>query len=459
MTKFLRASASLGLGLLLLSPGSLWQDAAAADASTLPHFEFAAPAGDAWTVDRSADAMGGVRFFLKQGKAGYQIALLENVVLNAEMRKAPAATIADDFRAQEKAGMEELGVAAGQYRLSDLVMGQVTIDGTLYYTMTYVTEARDHYQRAGLYLHFPYPENNQYFLVAHYSEMAPRRSDLKLSHEADFRQLLGTVSHRPGEQADAATAGSAPPPGPGMAPDFARVHAMTQSALPRARLSVRCQVKVDEAYVSLIETPETGVAWVAFTAKKFSNPARNLLTRMYFPGERGGTTMDWGYILDRNRDGRVDYLAFLIGTACVAPEPCEEALPNLNATLTPHQVADIISPNVRLIFWHVADDDGDGEADLIAVPLSTVANGWIEGWLVTRDANFDHVFEECRHFAGPLRSDLGACEGTPAAYAVPGYETMGLRRVPPGDLAFLQMIDRAVRDCGLAAETLLDSSP
>jgi hypothetical protein len=161
--------------------------------------------------------------------------------------------------------------------------------------------------------------------------------------------------------------------------------------------------------------------------------------------------MDWGYVLDRNQDGRVDYLAFLYGTACVAPEKCEEPLPSVTGGTLTRELIEVITRNIRLVFWHIADENFDGQTDLAAVPLITEANGWMEGWLVTRDADFDRSFEECRHYAGLLRADLGACEGTPAGYSVPGRHPGGLRQVPPRDESFLRMINQAVRECSLPA--------
>jgi hypothetical protein len=447
-----------------MSQGFFGQAVIAADAPALAHFDFVEPSGGPWQVDRSTEGLGGIAFIRREGGALYQIQLSENAVLGPEVRTATAAWVADDFRASERQGMQELG--AGEYRMRDVVMGEETLGGKLFYFMSYVTEASNHYQRARLYLYFPYPEANEYFLTALYSEMARRRSDLEASHEADFRQLLATVAHRPGSAAlpvgsaaspraaGAAEAAAAPAPAPGFMRDFVVVHAMTQSALPRDQLHVKCQVKVDEGYVSLIETPETGVGWVALTSRRFSDPGKNLLTRGQMPGERGGVTMDWGYVLDRNRDGRVDYLAFLYGTACVAPEKCEEPLPSVTGGTLTRELIEVITRNIRLVFWHIADENHDGRTDAAAVPLVTVANGWIEGWLVTRDADFDHSFEECRHYTGPLRTDVGPCEGSPAGYTVPGKQSGGLRQVPPSDEPFLQTINRAVQECKLSEGSL-----
>lgn len=128
--------------------------------------------------------------------------------------------------------------------------------------------------------------------------------------------------------------------------------------------------------------------------------------------------MDWGYVLDRNQDGQVDYLAFLYGTACVAPEKREEPLPNVTGGTLTRELIEVITRNVRL---------------------------------VTRDTDFDRSFEECRYYAGLLRTDLGACEGTPAGYSMPGRHPGGLRQVPPRDESFLRMINRAVQECSLPA--------
>jgi len=85
-------------------------------------------------------------------------------------------------------------------------------------------------------------------------------------------------------------------------------------------------------------------------------------------------------------------------------------------------IKEVIIPNVRLLFWHLADEDYDGQHDAAAISTRSLRSGWIDGWVVMRDKDFDGSYDSCKAFKGQLRSELGLCSGDSTGYSVSGKE-------------------------------------
>ena len=96
--------------------------------------------------------------------------------------------------------MIEQGVKKGQYRLSDLVMGDEQVGENKFFTMKYTTSSSAENGSGELYLYFPRQAERRYFVVAHYSETlsagaASAEPQDDASHE-DFLQALKSLRVR-----------------------------------------------------------------------------------------------------------------------------------------------------------------------------------------------------------------------------------------------------------------------
>jgi len=236
---------------------------------------------------------------------------------------------------------------------------------------------------------------------------------------------------------------------------FPRVYAVTQSGLHRHELKILCQEIVNEIYVSFVGPEEGSIFLVAFTRDKFEAPGKNLYTHRGKDGIPPGGTQDWGYIFDRNHDGKVDYLAFLDGPNPVVPDDWDGYLPSLkkpSGLLKGKDLIEIIQPNTELLFWHLADDNYDGQHDGMAVSIRDLESLWIDGWVVARDKNFDGRYESCKYFKGRLNTELGDCQGTEAEYHVPNKKPSGVGRIPYTGI-FLTLINAAAEKCHFSADS------
>ena len=80
-----------------------------------------------------------------------------------------------------------------------------------------------------------------------------------------------------------------------------------------SRLSVECREKIDNLYVTFVGVEKGKVLLAAITEKKLKKPDKEIMLRVYLTKSlekpilpTRDYIMDWGYVYDRNRDGKVD---------------------------------------------------------------------------------------------------------------------------------------------------------
>ena len=247
---------------------------------------------------------------------------------------------------------------------------------------------------------------------------------------------------------------------PGAAPEgdflsfFERIHPITGSVVVDEDWKVICRTEVEDAHVTFVGFDEGEILLVVLTQQRFSNPNRNLLLAVGENSPPRGTR-DWGYVFDRNYDGKVDYLAFLDGVNAVAPDEWAGELPNLTEPFTRRELTEVVIPNTRPVFWHMADDNFDGSHDGIATSMRNLETGWLDGWVVARDSDFDGRYDSCRAFLGTLRSELEVCAESPDGYIVKGRRFSGLRNVPPDQSLILPIVNSGAESCELTGSSYL----
>ena len=100
------------------------------------------------------------------------------------------------------------------------------------------------------------------------------------------------------------------------------------------------------------------------------------------------SSLDWGYIFDRNGDGRVDYLIYLDAARPIAPDQFPENYPK--GSRLSQQDLELYFHRVRLVFTHLADDNFDGVVDAIVAPIPDSERPvWIGSYGVLRSSRFD----------------------------------------------------------------------
>jgi len=233
---------------------------------------------------------------------------------------------------------------------------------------------------------------------------------------------------------------------------FSKAYPVTQLLLPRSELHIHCQKHVNEVYVTFVGFEDGMIFLVVLTQKEFKKPGKNILIAHPKQGLSPGGTMNWGYVFDRNHDGKVDYLAFLDGQSPVIPDDWKGSLPNLTKAFSGKDFKETITPNIKLLFWHMADDNFDGYHDGVAASMRNLETGWIDGWIVARDREFYGRYDYCKYFQGKFKSEIGDCEGSPSGYHVPKKKPSGIENVPPSHW-FFEQINTAAEICRLSGDS------
>ncbi len=104
-----------------------------------------------------------------------------------DMRSRPARQVADAFRSRPRQPDR------ADHRTIGLQSGEETIGGRTFYTMKYRIAAGNYAQTSEIYLWFPSPAGNEYFLLAHYSESTPPNAAPPRSYRPEFLDVLKTL--------------------------------------------------------------------------------------------------------------------------------------------------------------------------------------------------------------------------------------------------------------------------
>lgn len=201
------------------------------------------------------------------------------------------------------------------------------------------------------------------------------------------------------------------------------VDGQSLSPPPEQSLRTICQKKrKDGGYITFIGVEGRKVLLFALTDNKIRDASKSVyLETRFFTGPKvllrisgwgPGVTPDWGYVFDRNRDGMVDYLAYMAGPKAVAPLGHKEELPNITATKRKTTLGEeyFKAGHSPLTFWHVADDNFDGSVDGFAMRADRVDNGWSYGWMVVQSSSHNDIFDKCQYYSGHDKNESHSCE-------------------------------------------------
>ncbi len=160
----------------------------------MPHYSFEKPAERGWRVQRKIKQMETTVLTKRVKPFTFQIKVMVVPILDESRQSWTAAKVADDYRAIEERMMIEQGVERGLYELRDLTKGETVVGDKTFYTMDYVIDDRKGLQQASLCLLFPRPEDNEHFILLHYSETIPALSMLLRSYRGEFEAVLASLT-------------------------------------------------------------------------------------------------------------------------------------------------------------------------------------------------------------------------------------------------------------------------
>lgn len=110
-----------------------------------------------------------------------------------------------------------------------------------------------------------------------------------------------------------------------------------------------------------------------------------------------GQISTWGYIFDRNKDGKVDYMALVGGAAAYKDSEFPEDFPYKGQPLQHSQMEYYIT-HCKLVFNHWADDNFDGVLDALVHIDMDPDRDFVERELLARSTAFNGKFDDVLAF-------------------------------------------------------------
>ena len=225
-----------------------------------------------------------------------------------------------------------------------------------------------------------------------------------------------------------------------------------------SQLFVECREKIDNLYVTFAGVEEGKVMLAAITEKKLKKPDKEILLRVYLTKSlekpilpTRDYVMDWGYVYDRNGDGKIDYVAYNIGPMPFKQKNFPEDYPKRGQPMNFSEI-ELLFDSMRLLFTHWADDNYDGKVDAVVFEALDPERDWVEGWMAVRSTKYDGVVDEGWFF----KDDINIKEKD-AERAGNGFRTRRIQGIEPvygpGELArkskILNMFNEAAEKCKL----------
>jgi hypothetical protein len=174
---------------------------------------------------------------------------------------------------------------------------------------------------------------------------------------------------------------------------FPQAYAWTQARHELSELRIVCTRPREGAFLSLLADGSGKVVLAAASRKPPRDPEALL---------HGGpdSTRDWTWLWDRNRDGAVDYLAFSLGSAMVYLGELPAGFARGKSPTLSSAHLEFALRHIRGTFYHAADDNFDGTADLAVYPLYDAETWmWVKGFFALRSTHFDGRVDEDWAFA------------------------------------------------------------
>jgi len=236
-------------------------------------------------------------------------------------------------------------------------------------------------------------------------------------------------------------------------------HADSVCQFPRTdrELTVVCRKKIMRRYITFIGMKgDPRVLLAAVTLTPLTDLRTSISRSVDFNGiqPNPGKVSTWGYVYDRNGDGRIDYMALVGGAAAYKTADFPEDFPLREKPMDLKQV-DYYVGRCKTVFNHWADDNFDGKLDAVIHIDMDPRRDWVERQIVVRSNGFDGNYDEVWGFREKMGDERDSVTHTSTSVA---FHPIGKPADSISPAAFadktriLQIINEAAGACGLTSE-------
>lgn len=252
----------------------------------------------------------------------------------------------------------------------------------------------------------------------------------------------------------------------GQQPAASDIFSYYQTALAIAQstnerdLSIVCQkqlpdkifTKEGNMFVSFLAGSTKKIMLVVFSKTSLTDPQSSI----HFGGkfQRG---VEWMFVFDRDRDGRVDYILWPVGVSPYVEGTPPPGFPMRtgHATAMSREQFALIRQFARMIFQHWADENFEGKRSAVILEAWDPGGLFaVTGWQVIRSSRYDGVLDQCWYFTRNIADKIGECERVDQGYKT---RTFDAQDITPADMVggsgWFSMINEAAGLCPLTGDS------
>jgi hypothetical protein len=184
--------------------------------------------------------------------------------------------------------------------------------------------------------------------------------------------------------------------------------ARTNTGVDPAKLKSVGDLEIDGTHVAFWGYDKRQPILFSLTPFKVKDPEKQLAMGDKLSGKE--TSQDWGYLFDRNADGKVDYVCYLMGPMPVKGSDFRSDFPKrVPGENTMYEGADLqyMFEHLRGIFYHAGDDDFDGKADGFVLCSMDPDRDWVDGYGLFRSTKAGAGIDEARRFTDDITKPTG----------------------------------------------------
>jgi hypothetical protein len=249
---------------------------------------------------------------------------------------------------------------------------------------------------------------------------------------------------------------------------YPHVDSLIQYPTPERYLTILCQKKVENKYISFVGTTKTGdkVLLAVVTLSPLTDVTHSLSLYVDFGPHATpspGKISTWAYVFDRNHDGKIDFLSLLAGAGPVKRDDMPDNYPKRGQPLSRPNLEFFVG-HCSLVFDHWADDNFDDTLDAVIHHDMDPERDWVQRQIVIRSTNFDGKFDSVSTF----RRQPGDLPNDTIAYSSGWVPFYPIGKIEPDAITqksflekteLLRLLNRAVKACRLGPDRFYPLRP